>query len=89
MVDPRGSGLLFFMFIRPHPYTCLGIGMVDPSGAASGPTLPLDYIRVHVFVYKARDPYTCLGIECTLNSKRSVHVLTRNCTLLAAGAGLC
>ncbi len=24
MVDPRGSGLLFFMFIRPHPYTCLG-----------------------------------------------------------------
>ena len=26
MVDPRGSGPLFFMFIRPHePYTCLGI----------------------------------------------------------------
>ena len=24
-VDPRGSGLLFFMFIRPQPYTCLGI----------------------------------------------------------------
>jgi hypothetical protein len=26
-LDPRGSGLLFFnfMFIRPHPYTCLGI----------------------------------------------------------------
>ena len=22
---PRGSGLLFFMFIRPQPYTCLGI----------------------------------------------------------------
>ena len=25
MVDPRGSGQLFFMFIRPQPYTCLGI----------------------------------------------------------------
>ena len=25
MVDPRGSRLLFFMFIRPPPYTCLGI----------------------------------------------------------------
>ena len=25
MVDPRGRGLLFFMFIRPQPYTCLGI----------------------------------------------------------------
>ena len=24
-LDPRGSGLLFFMFIRPQPYTCLGI----------------------------------------------------------------
>ena len=25
LLDPRGSGLLFFMFIRPQPYTCLGI----------------------------------------------------------------
>ena len=24
-LDPRGSGLRFFMFIRPQPYTCLGI----------------------------------------------------------------
>ena len=24
----RGSGLLFFMFIRPQPYTCLGIEWV-------------------------------------------------------------
>ena len=24
-LDPRGSGPLFFMFIRPQPYTCLGI----------------------------------------------------------------
>ena len=25
MVDPKGSGLLFFMFLRAQPYTCLGI----------------------------------------------------------------
>ena len=34
MVDPRGSGLLFFMFIRPHPYTCLGI---ECQGSAPTP----------------------------------------------------
>ena len=28
MVDPKGSGLLFFMFRRAHPYTCLGIEWV-------------------------------------------------------------
>jgi hypothetical protein len=25
ILDPRGSGLLFFMFLRAQPYTCLGI----------------------------------------------------------------
>ena len=37
MVDPRGSGLLFFMFIRPHPYTCLGIEWRGPSRTAPAP----------------------------------------------------
>ena len=32
-LDPRGSGLLFFMFTRPQPYTCLGIEWLTPSGA--------------------------------------------------------
>jgi hypothetical protein len=31
-LDPRGSGLLFFMFIRPHPYTCLGIEWLTQGG---------------------------------------------------------
>ena len=34
MVDPRGSGLLFFMFIRPQPYTCLGIEWLTQGGVA-------------------------------------------------------
>jgi hypothetical protein len=33
-VDPRGSGLLFFMFIRPQPYTCLGIEWLTQGGVA-------------------------------------------------------
>ena len=32
-LDPRGSGLLFFMFIRPQPYTCLGIEWLTQGGA--------------------------------------------------------
>jgi hypothetical protein len=34
MLDTRGSGLLFFMFIRPQPYTCLGSewSVRDPAG---------------------------------------------------------
>ena len=36
MVDPRGRGLLFFMFIRPQPYTCLGIEWLDPLGLTQG-----------------------------------------------------
>jgi len=31
-LDPRGSGLLFFMFIRPHPYTCLGNEWLTQGG---------------------------------------------------------
>ena len=27
-----GSGLLFFMFIRPPPYTCLGIAWLTQGG---------------------------------------------------------
>ena len=33
MVDPtRGSGLLFFVFQRPQPYTCLGIEWLTQGG---------------------------------------------------------
>ena len=32
LLDPRGSGLLFFMFIRPQPYTCLGIEWLTQGG---------------------------------------------------------
>ena len=32
LLDPRGSGQLFFMFIRPHPYTCLGIDLLEILG---------------------------------------------------------
>jgi hypothetical protein len=35
-LDPRGSGLLFFMFIRPQPYTCLGIVNGWGVGASGG-----------------------------------------------------
>ena len=45
---PRGSGLLFFMFIRAQPYTCLGIEWLTQGGVEStifhvykGPTLHL------------------------------------------------
>ena len=31
-LDPRGSGPLFFMFIRPQPYTCLGIEWLTQGG---------------------------------------------------------
>ena len=31
-LDPRGSGLLFFMFTRPQPYTCLGIEWLTQGG---------------------------------------------------------
>jgi hypothetical protein len=31
-VDPRGSGLLFFMFIRPQPHTCLGTEWLTQGG---------------------------------------------------------
>ena len=31
-LDPRGSGLLFFMFIRPQPYTCLGMEWLTQGG---------------------------------------------------------
>ena len=58
MVDPRGSGLLFFMFIRPQPYTCLGIEWLTHkrgSGLVSGLELFFMFIRPQ--------PYTCLGIE--------------------------
>jgi hypothetical protein len=50
MVDPRGSGLLFFMFIRPHPYTCLGI---ECQGSAPTPvpatlhlSVPMPVVRI-------------------------------------------
>ena len=32
LLDPRGSGLLFFMFIRPQPYICLGIEWLTQGG---------------------------------------------------------
>jgi hypothetical protein len=36
MVDPWGSGLIFFMFKRAQPYTCLGIECVDLIAALCG-----------------------------------------------------
>ena len=30
--DPRWSGILFFMFIRAQPYTCLGIEWLTQGG---------------------------------------------------------
>ena len=40
MVDSRESGLLFFMFIRAQPYTCLGIGCLACAGAPPAPPPP-------------------------------------------------
>ena len=30
-LDPRGSGQLYLMCIRPQPYTCFGIEWLTPS----------------------------------------------------------
>jgi hypothetical protein len=49
MADPRGGGLLFFMFIRPQPYTCLGIEWWEGAKATKKP----EHTRLGVF---ARDP---------------------------------
>jgi hypothetical protein len=44
MVDPRGSGLLFFMFIRPQPYTSVwelnGWGVRVGASGAVRPLFP-------------------------------------------------
>ena len=45
MVDPRGSGLLFFMFIRPQPYTCLGIEWAPTEPYSSYPVWELNVLQ--------------------------------------------
>ena len=50
LVDPRGSGLLFFMFIRAQPYTCLGIECVLGkcySGLRVHSTMQAESVRTH------------------------------------------
>jgi hypothetical protein len=60
----RGSGLLFFMFVRPQPYTCLGIEWVTNykrygcgyrycTGICVCPGSPGVFLRVPV-VYRYR-----------------------------------
>ena len=48
MVDPRGSGLLFFMFIRPHPYTCLGIEWPPSTECLHGTVPRLGKVNVNM-----------------------------------------
>jgi hypothetical protein len=52
LLDPRGSGLLFFMFIRPQPYTCLGI----ECSLCEAATIIARCSHARVFRLNIRDP---------------------------------
>ena len=61
MVDPRGSGLLFFMFIRPQPYTCLGIecSLTHEIHHSSGALSSWDCVSTRKPNFVACDKFEC------------------------------
>ena len=60
-LDPKGSGLPFFMFIRSHPYTCLGI------------ECPAQHVTSHERMHARCKRDTA----CKVSGERSVRVLHR------------
>ena len=56
-----------FMFIRPQPYTCLGIEWLTQGGVVKQASLVGEWSTIFHAVYKWPQPlYTCLGIECPI-----------------------
>ena len=71
-LDPRGSGLLFFMFIRPQPYTCLGIECTVTRADHAARTPLCTAKRFVRFVICGLHGLPCTVVPCTYGIERSI-----------------